>query len=74
MTGDKAALAWLSNGSSVCFENLKNLFDRDSSHLDEARVQISNHNINVAIEQVQEKWWEDHFGPVLKRIPQREQM
>ena len=44
------------------------------SHQPKARIRILKHNINVTIEKIREKWWEDCIGPVLKRIPQREQI
>lgn len=72
LTGTNAAKAWLPNGSFIRFENLKKLFDRDSVHVDEMRKQISSAKVNITTDDILERWWEDRFSSILKRVPPRE--
>ena len=74
LTGEKADKWWkvAPHDSCLRFENLKKFFNLDSTSLEDAHRLLSDNKIDVTIEQILEKWWEERLGPVLKRIAQQE--
>ncbi|KAK7177698.1 hypothetical protein PSPO01_16254 [Paraphaeosphaeria sporulosa] len=74
LTGERAN-DWrkvTSSDSYLCFTNLKRFFDLDSRSLQDGQKLLADHNVDVTIEDILEKWWEDRLSPVLRRIsPQK---
>lgn len=71
-TGKRASDVWACSASQVCFENLKRLFDEDSDFLAEECRRLEDLELDITIEQVLEKWWDDRLRPMIKRVDPKE--
>lgn len=68
LTGRTASDMWLCSATNVRFENLKRLFDVESDFLASERKRIKDLELDITIEEVLEKWWNDRLGSLAKRV------